>query len=429
MKKISIIIILVISIVSLFYCEEDSSSPVEPSNKPPSITSIIATPDSLNPGESSTVVCLTNDPDGDSLDFSWSTSNGIINGTGAIVEWMSPNYNGDQTVTCIINDNNGGLDSLTISINVFNSQPIINSIQSANDSIKIGSTIQITCTAGDQDGDSLTYTWSSIEGIISGSGDSIDWTAPLITGIYSILCKVEDGNGGIDSSEIDITVVLLPISTQGLIGYWPIIGDANDESGYGNDGLVLGAGLTEDRNGKTNSAYLFDGINDYVDIGNNATLKPPLPISISMWIEYRNPVNGSPFTSNIHETNYYGIHVGFILLDNRINIQYGDGGAFGSSSRRTKSVTRPIPDTWFHYVGIIRSSTDMDIYVNGVNVGGTYTGSGGPLAYDNGNINIGRLDTDQTGPPRYFNGKLDEIIMFNWALSEQEVQKLYHSNW
>jgi concanavalin A-like lectin/glucanase superfamily protein len=230
------------------------------------------------------------------------------------------------------------------------------------------------------------------------------------------------------SLEIIVTWGPPNVQDSSMILYLPFNGNANDASGYENNGVVYGAQLTDDRNGNPNSAYLFDGYNDYIEIEHSAVLQPSLPITISMWIKYSNPVFGSPLNSNYHATNYYGTIIGLNLYDNRISIAYGDGGLIGPSSRRSKLTTRPIPDTWFHFVGIIRDSTDMDIYINGINVGGTYDGSGGEIAYDNGNMNIGRLDTSQNGPPRYLNGELDEIIMFNRALTEQEVLTLYQNN-
>ena len=58
------------------------------------------------------------------------------------------------------------------------------------------------------------------------------------------------------------------ILNNGLVGYWPFNGNANDESGNGNNGTVNGATLTTDRYGNTNSAYDFDGIDDYIQASN-----------------------------------------------------------------------------------------------------------------------------------------------------------------
>jgi hypothetical protein len=70
------------------------------------------------------------------------------------------------------------------------------------------------------------------------------------------------------------------VPTNGLVGWWPFNGNANDESGNGNNGTVNGATLTTDRNGVANSAYSFDGVNDYIDVGNANVLNSNV-ISIS----------------------------------------------------------------------------------------------------------------------------------------------------
>ena len=52
---------------------------------------------------------------------------------------------------------------------------------------------------------------------------------------------------------------LCPTVCDGLVAYYPFYGDATDKSGNGNDGKVVGASLTKDRNGYPNHAYMFNG--------------------------------------------------------------------------------------------------------------------------------------------------------------------------
>ena len=54
------------------------------------------------------------------------------------------------------------------------------------------------------------------------------------------------------------------VPTNGLVGWWPFNGNANDLSGNGNNGTVNGSTLTSDRFGMINKAYSFDGTNDLV---------------------------------------------------------------------------------------------------------------------------------------------------------------------
>ena len=62
------------------------------------------------------------------------------------------------------------------------------------------------------------------------------------------------------------------VSTNGLVGYWPFNGNANDESGNGNNGTVNGATLTTDKNGISNRAYSFDGATNFIEVLDNNNL-------------------------------------------------------------------------------------------------------------------------------------------------------------
>ena len=71
---------------------------------------------------------------------------------------------------------------------------------------------------------------------------------------------------------INLTYSQLPsyVSSNGLVGYWPFAGNANDISGNSNNGTVNGATLTTDRNGIANSAYNFNGTSSYISVLNKA---------------------------------------------------------------------------------------------------------------------------------------------------------------
>ena len=67
-----------------------------------------------------------------------------------------------------------------------------------------------------------------------------------------------------------ITAIPSYVPKDGLVGWWPFNGNANDESGNGNNGTVNGATLSTDRNGVANSAYSFNGFNNFIEILNNS---------------------------------------------------------------------------------------------------------------------------------------------------------------
>ena len=75
------------------------------------------------------------------------------------------------------------------------------------------------------------------------------------------------------------------VPTNGLVGYWPFNGNANDVSGNGNNGTVNGATLTNDRNGNANSAYSFDGTTNYIEVADNNTLDLTNNYTFSVWVK------------------------------------------------------------------------------------------------------------------------------------------------
>ncbi len=71
-------------------------------------------------------------------------------------------------------------------------------------------------------------------------------------------------------------------------------------------------------------------------------------------------------------------------------------------------------------MGVFRGATDMSIYVNAVDDGGSYSGTGGALANDGNFANIGTY-----GSSNSFNGSMEGFRLYNRGLSQSEVQWLY----
>jgi hypothetical protein len=76
------------------------------------------------------------------------------------------------------------------------------------------------------------------------------------------------------------------LPTNGLVAWYPFNGNANDESGNGNNGTVNGATLTTDRFGNVGKAYGFDGIDDYINCGNSSAFNQN-NISVSVWVYHK----------------------------------------------------------------------------------------------------------------------------------------------
>lgn len=167
----------------------------------------------------------------------------------------------------------------------------------------------------------------------------------------------------------------------------------------------------------------FDGVNDFIDLGNiyDDLL---LPITISAWVKIDPSVNNwAPiFTSQDNSAIYNGFW--FVVQPTAVSIGYGDGeGEFLPLFRRSKTATfQNISNRWVHVAAVIRSSMDMDLYINGINAGGNYSGSSQlPMSSDPFDVaKIGYWYSNQE--VFLFRGLMDELRIWNRSLSQDEIR-------
>jgi len=114
MAPITWLVFLSLSIFSSCVSDDDGGS----SNNSPIIEALTASPDTVNSGAASLVVCVAGDLDGDILDYDWSTSGGVVSGAGDSVNWISPETVGQYLITCAVEDNRGGSDQASVGIAV-----------------------------------------------------------------------------------------------------------------------------------------------------------------------------------------------------------------------------------------------------------------------------------------------------------------------
>jgi hypothetical protein len=214
------------------------------------------------------------------------------------------------------------------------------------------------------------------------------------------------------------------VPTNGLVGYWPFNGNANDESGNGNNGTVNGATLTTDRFGVANKAYNFDGVNDFIDLQN---LTSNLNFSVSLWFnaseikEYLvsggNLIGGkiiSKFTNDLTYPNGWESEIN--PQSNLIATGNGVTGGFAN----TDSINI---NTWYNIVFVYNSASNNVLYfINGQSAGGISN-----FLINSNGINI-RLGARANLTPNFFYaGKIDDIGIWNRALNDCEIQDLYNS--
>lgn len=160
------------------------------------------------PSGSTQIVCIASDRDGNELSYEWSAVAGEIHGEGSMVTWIAPDYEGIYNVSVTVTDSRGGdvTDHVPMRVEA-NKPPAIDSMTAdARWTLPSGS-LQVACNASDPDGHELSYEWSASRGGITGTGVSVNWTAPEELGMYDITVVVSDGHGGSATRTLPIGVM------------------------------------------------------------------------------------------------------------------------------------------------------------------------------------------------------------------------------
>lgn len=219
--------------------------------------------------------------------------------------------------------------------------------------------------------------------------------------------------------------------TNGLVAFYPFNGNANDESGNGNNGTVNGATLTSDRFGNTGKAYSFNGIDQYITT-NSSFLSVNLSHSISIWWNTldSNKLNQTLFNTSPHTLENLAFHYSSSSNNPPFNLMFGLGnGLTGSSSWNVMhpddgliTLTPPTLASWQHFVWVKESNTIWKFYCDGniVHTINTNSNIGSQLA----NIRFGAENNNFPGGGANFYGTLDDIRIYNRALSASEVAYL-----
>lgn len=146
---------------------------------------------------------------------------------------------------------------------------------------------------------------------------------------------------------------------EGLVAHYPFNGDANDESLYGNHGTVKGAVLSQDRFGKVDRAYLFDG-NSSIEVGNSEELNfDSDSFTLAAWFK-----TTSTGWRRIISKGHYGWNQGYILGMAQTVIAGigGNGNAEMVATRQTYNDGK-----WHHATLVVHSDLQKAvIYVDGI---------------------------------------------------------------
>jgi hypothetical protein len=222
--------------------------------------------------------------------------------------------------------------------------------------------------------------------------------------------------------------VFAQVPTNGLVGYWPFNGNANDASGNNHNGTVNGATLTTDRFGNSTSAYSFNGSSNYIQVSDEPSLRlSGTDYTISVWFNETYLVN-TEHQAIISKRNPSapGANLeGWILFLDVLSTPMGKVGIVIPGNPNTPAYTTDAVslNNWYHVVEVYHSATQtMETYLNGT-LNNSTTGIQSPNSNTNKPLYIG---SDKEANQYFFNGKIDDIGIWNRALTYQEITDLYN---
>lgn len=227
-----------------------------------------------------------------------------------------------------------------------------------------------------------------------------------------------------------LTITLLSIAincfaqipTRGLRGSWSFNGNPNDLSGNNLHGTVNGALLTHDRFGNSQSAYSFNGTTSSIDIplSNLFNFSSNDSFSISLWVKTNNIGNcqGLVVKSPSNGAWEYGL---YLTVPNCGSSLQQPLAMMGKDNLHLMYSTTSLNSNWHHLVGVYKNK-NWYLYVDNV-LEATYLNYSVNTA--SSQISFGKKGT---AADSYFSGSLDDIRIYNAALSLTEIGQLYYES-
>ncbi len=216
---------------------------------------------------------------------------------------------------------------------------------------------------------------------------------------------------------------------SGLVGNWSFngqdttwtsatAGTTTDLSGNGNTGVMMNMSRSfSPAIGKVGQALSFDGTNDYIFLSSNP-LSSMAASSVSMWVKLNNLLVGSGAFSqtflNLYTNASNQLRIGHAedIAAGCIFVSYSSGGSLYGRQTNGGKVTA---NTWYHIVYTV-GPAGLNIYVNGVD------SDTGANTNSNGAVNVIGARSNVSGTT---NGLIDEVRIYNRALSTDEILELY----
>lgn len=226
------------------------------------------------------------------------------------------------------------------------------------------------------------------------------------------------------TSTVTPTFTITRTPDVSLVTYYPFNGNADDGSGNANHGTVSGALLTEDRFGNPDSAYLFDGVDDYI-ISTKTTgqigLAGDVSYTISVWFRQ----NGTGYAESYPFITGFGDVDSFAEATSLCYYSFGGSMAFLIAFYCDLWSSSIVNNQWYNITSVYdKTANTSTIYIDGQYNTGNVRGDGLPVSLKDCRITVGKSELGVPYIP--INAAIDEVRYYTRPLSASEVQSLYN---
>ena len=272
-------------------------------------------------------------------------------------------------------------------------------------------------------GNPTSWEWDfDNDGIIDSYEENPTWSYSAL-GNYTVSLTVSDGTINHTTTKEEFILISDNPLVEGLFAYYPFNGNTNDESGNEHNAIANDPILAEDRFAAADSAYYFDGIDDYIFLLNDEQADSlSLNFSVSVWFKSLSSTGDSEARVITRDrSDYWAIFVNQSQSFPQDLIVRVDNSTDHILTDKIEE------DSWYLVTLTWNSTTyETQLYINNELIT-TYpfygfTGSSRPII-------IGANTEENPNPSTTpFYGMIDDIRIYNRILVNDEIKEIYHEN-
>jgi hypothetical protein len=364
--------------------------------------------------ESTATIYAAVDNPAETTTFDWYVNDVLTETTSTgVFEWTTPSEEGEYTIRLKATSGDAE-EEQSIVLNVWEVVPVapaITGLSQPRAFIYENEEVELILDVEGSDEEQMSYEWSVTGGGYTSNDSLLTWTAPE-EGLYTVSVNVTNHFDLTSTFTREILVRKTNDQLTDPLAYYPFDGDVKDYSGNGFDAQSSGVDPAPDARGNDNNAYKFSSGDDIIFVPNKLSLNFADAITLSFWVNPKQ-VSGESFILS-HGS-----------WEERWKVSIIPNGRLRWTTKTSNATvdvdsSEPLALNQYHHVTVVYTGYSMEVYMDGEL--DTFTRHSGSLLQTSKAITFGRKDQSVTD--YYLNGVLDEVRIYNKALSPDEIVKL-----